>query len=58
MVRSKQPVAPTEEALEELLDMVANAREELVSIERRLENLSSAIAKSETKSSNSTKKAR
>jgi predicted nucleic acid-binding Zn-ribbon protein len=36
-----------EETLEALLDKVANAREELVSIERSLERLRSDIAKSQ-----------
>jgi hypothetical protein len=36
-----------EEMLEELLDIVANAREELVAVERRLEQQQADIAKSE-----------
>jgi septal ring factor EnvC (AmiA/AmiB activator) len=47
MARSKQSFSTHEETLEELLDIVANAREELVAVERRLEKLRADIARSE-----------
>jgi hypothetical protein len=46
MANSKPPNAP-EDTLEELLDIVANAREELVAVERRLERLRADIVKSQ-----------
>ena len=45
MPRSKQLLSPAEETLEQLLDKVSNAREELVSVERTLERLRSDIGK-------------
>ena len=47
MAKAKRPFNSPEETLEELLDIVANASEELVSVERRLEQLRAGIAKSE-----------
>jgi hypothetical protein len=47
MARPKPSVRSREETLDELLDIVANAREELVAVERRLETLRADIAKSE-----------
>lgn len=46
MPASKQP-SPHEKTLEELLDRVSNAREELVAIERALERLRADIAKNQ-----------
>ena len=46
MPKSKPPILP-EQTLEQLLDTVSNAREELVSIERTLERLRSDIANSQ-----------
>jgi len=43
MAKSKQPRPVAEETLDQLLDKVSNAREELVAIERALERLRSAI---------------
>jgi hypothetical protein len=50
-----KPLTRSEETLEELLDIVANAREELVSVERRLEQLRRNIAKSRTQKNRSRK---
>jgi hypothetical protein len=50
-----KPITRSEETLEELLDIVANAREELVSVERRLEQLRRNIAKSRTQKNRSGK---
>jgi hypothetical protein len=47
MAKARRPPNSTEETLEELLDIVANAREELVAVERRLEQLRAEIAKSQ-----------
>jgi predicted nucleic acid-binding Zn-ribbon protein len=47
MAKAKRPLNSPEETLEELLDIVANAREELVAVERRLEQLRADIAKSQ-----------
>jgi hypothetical protein len=44
MAKSKQP-SPPEKTLEELLDKVSNAREDLLTIERSLERLRDDIAK-------------
>jgi hypothetical protein len=46
MPSSKQPTPP-EKTLDELLDRVSNAREELTAIERTLERLRTDIAKSQ-----------
>jgi hypothetical protein len=48
MTKSKQPLSPHEETLDNLLDKVSNAREELVTIERTLERLRSDISKMQT----------
>jgi hypothetical protein len=45
MAKSKQPSSPPEETLDNLLDRVSNAREELVAVERTLERLRSDIPK-------------
>jgi predicted nucleic acid-binding Zn-ribbon protein len=45
MAKSRQPSSPHEETLDDLLDKVSNAREELVTIERTLERLRSDISK-------------
>ena len=45
MAKSKQPSSPPEETLDNLLDRVSNAREELVAVERTLERLRSDITK-------------
>ena len=45
MPRSQQLLSLPEESLEQLLDKVSNAREELVAVERTLERLRSDIAK-------------
>ena len=45
MAKSKQPTSPFEETLDNLLDKVSNAREELVAVERTLERLRSDITK-------------
>jgi predicted nucleic acid-binding Zn-ribbon protein len=45
MAKSKQPLSQHEETLDNLLDKVSNAREELVTIERTLERLRSDISK-------------
>jgi hypothetical protein len=55
MAKSKQP-SSHEETLDELLDIVANAREELVAVERRLEALRADIAKSQKRKDGSSKK--
>jgi cell division septum initiation protein DivIVA len=55
MAKSKQP-GSHEETLDELLDIVANAREELVAVERRLETLRADIAKSQKRKDGSGKK--
>jgi hypothetical protein len=47
MAKAKRPLNSQEETLEELLDIVANAREELVAVERRLEQLRADTAKSQ-----------
>jgi hypothetical protein len=47
MAKPKLPPNSHEETLDELLDIVANAREELVAVERRLEQLRADIAKSQ-----------
>ena len=44
MAKSKQP-SPPEKTLEELLDKISNAREDLLTIERSLERLRDDIAK-------------
>jgi hypothetical protein len=44
MAKSKQPISP-DKTLDELLDRVSNAREELVAVERTLERLRADIAK-------------
>jgi hypothetical protein len=46
MTRQKPPLSSAEETLDQLLDIVANTREELVAVERRLERLQVDIAKS------------
>jgi hypothetical protein len=51
----KQP-SSHEENLEELLDIVANAGEGLVAVERRLETLQADIAKSQKRKDGSGKK--
>jgi hypothetical protein len=43
MTKAKRPPNSPEETLEEVLDIVANTREELVSVERRLETLQADI---------------
>jgi cell division septum initiation protein DivIVA len=43
MAKSKQPPLVAKETLDQLLDKVSNAREELVAIERTLERLRSEI---------------
>jgi phage shock protein A len=48
MPKSTLPI-PHEQTLEELLDRVSNAREELVAIERTLERLRADIAKTNQK---------
>jgi predicted nucleic acid-binding Zn-ribbon protein len=45
MAKLKSALTPPEETLEQLLDKVSNAREELVAIERTLERLKADIAK-------------
>src|SRR5216683_3143021 len=45
MAKSKQPTSPHEQTLDDLLDRVSNAREELLTIERTLERLRSDITK-------------
>jgi len=45
MAESKQPPSPHEETLDNLLDRVSNAREELIGVERALERLRSDISK-------------
>jgi hypothetical protein len=47
MTKPKSPLTRSEETLEELLDIVANAREELIAVERRLEQLRGYIAEAE-----------
>jgi low affinity Fe/Cu permease len=54
MAPSKQP-SPPDETLEELLDRVSNAREELVAIERTLERLRADIAKVQKRENHSGK---
>jgi len=49
MAKVKRPPNSPEETLEEVLDIVANAREELVSVERRLETLQADIPKAQEK---------
>ena len=56
MARSYQSLGTHGETLEELLDIVANVREELVAVERRLEALRADIAKSEKRKNGSGKK--
>jgi hypothetical protein len=56
MAKPKQSLSTHEETLEELLDIVGNAREELVAVERRLEALRADIAKSEKRKNGSGKK--
>jgi hypothetical protein len=56
MARPKQPPGTHEETFEELLDIVANAREELVAVERRLEKLRADIARSAKRKNSSSKK--
>lgn len=46
MAKSK-PAHTPEDTIEELLDIVANAREELVAVERRLEQLRADLAKTQ-----------
>ena len=48
-------MATPEETLEELLDKVSNAREELVAIERTLERLKDDIAKAQKQNNGSRK---
>jgi hypothetical protein len=55
MAKAKRPPNSPEETLEELLDIVANAREELVSVERRLEQLRDDIATSQEQKNGSSK---
>jgi hypothetical protein len=45
MAKPKSALTPPEETLEQLLDKVSNAREELVAIERTLERLKADITK-------------
>jgi hypothetical protein len=45
MAKSKQPAGPHEKTLDNLLDKVSNAREDLLTIERTLERLRSDISK-------------
>ena len=45
MAKSKQPLSPHEQTLDDLLDRISNAREELLTIERTLERLRSDISK-------------
>jgi hypothetical protein len=47
MAKPKSPLTRSEETLEELLDIVANAREELVAVERRLEQLRGDIGEAQ-----------
>jgi hypothetical protein len=56
MAKTKPPLARSEETLEELLDIVANAREELVAVERRLEQLRADIETSQKRKDGSRKK--
>jgi cell division septum initiation protein DivIVA len=58
MAKSTQPASPPEEALDQLLDIVSNAREELVAVERRLEQLRADIAKSQKQRDGSSRKRR
>jgi hypothetical protein len=56
MAKSKQPPRPpSEKILDELLDKVSNAREELIAIERTLERLRADIAKSQKQKNGSGK---
>ena len=54
MAKSRRP-SPHEETLAELLDIVANAREELVAVERRLETLRADVDKSQKRKDGSGK---
>jgi hypothetical protein len=58
MAKSKQPVSSPEDTLEQLLDKVSVAREDLLVIERSLERLRVDITKSQAKNSTSPKKAK
>ena len=49
MAKAKRPPNSPEETLEEVLTIVANAREELVSVERRLETLRADVVNAEEK---------
>jgi hypothetical protein len=55
MAKPKPPLTRSEETLEELLDIVANAREDLVAVETRFENLRTDIANSEKRRNVSSK---
>jgi uncharacterized coiled-coil protein SlyX len=55
MAKPKPSVSPQEETLDELLDIVANARKELVVVERRLEILRADIAKCQKRKDSSQK---
>jgi hypothetical protein len=56
MAKTKPPLTRSEETLEELLDIVAIAREELVAVERRLEQLRADIETSQKRKDGSRKK--
>jgi hypothetical protein len=45
MANPKQPSSPPEQTLDDLLDKVSNAREDLLSVKRSLERLRSEIGK-------------
>jgi hypothetical protein len=55
MPKTKQPLSASD-TLEELLDRVSNAREELVAIERNLQRLKGDIAKVQKQKDGSGKK--
>jgi hypothetical protein len=55
MAKPKPSVSPYEETLDELLDIVANAREELIAVERRLEILRADITKNQKRKDSSQK---
>jgi hypothetical protein len=55
LVKFPLTMAKPEETLEELLDIVSRAPEELVAVERRLERLKDDIAKAQKQNSGSLK---
>jgi hypothetical protein len=55
MAKPKPSVSTHEETLDELLDIVANAREELIAVERRLEILRADITKNQKRKDSSQK---